>query len=135
MKKAILIILICVLVLAGVTIGTAAFRLRESNGQLQLTINGETDIKLEYGEPYQESGAEAVFTVDGVATPATVEISGKVNTDKVGKYLLKYTASADGLVRTAYRNVHIVDSQAPVIKLTENPKNYTLPDQPYKEEG
>lgn len=135
MKTAIIIILICVLVLAGVTVGTAAFRLQEGTGQLQLNINGELNIQLECGEPYAEPGAEAMFTDKGIASPVTVEISGQVNTDKVGKYLLKYTAQAEGMVRTAYRYVFVVDSQAPVIKLTENPKTYTLPGQPYKEEG
>ena len=135
MKTAIIVILICVLVLAGVTVGTAAFRTEENKAQLQLTINGETDIKLECGETFIAPGAEAILTNEGVSTPVSVAISGQVNTDKLGKYLLKYTAQADGLVRTAYRYVYVVDSQAPVIKLTENPKTYTLPGQPYKEEG
>ncbi len=130
MKKAILIICICVLVLTGVTVGAAAFRLRDS-GRLTLTLNGAEKINVEYGQAYEEPGAEAKLN----DTPISVEISGQVNTDKVGKYLLKYTARAEGRVRTGYRYVHVVDSQAPVIKLTEDPKAYTLPGQPYKEEG
>ena len=135
MKKAIIAILICVLVVVGVTVGTAAFRTQESEAQLQLAINGEANIQLECGEDYQELGAEAVHTNEGVSTPVSVDVSGQVDTQKLGKYLLKYTAQVDGLVRTAYRYVRVVDSQAPVIKLTENPKNYTIPGQPYKEEG
>lgn len=130
MKKAILIIFICVLVLMAVTVGTAAFRLRDS-GQLTLALNGTEKIQVEYGEEYHEPGAEAKLN----DTSVSVDISGRVNTEKVGKYLVKYKARADRLVRTAYRYVYVVDSQPPAIKLTENPNSYTLPGQPYKEEG
>ena len=130
MKKAILMILICVLALMVVTVGAAAFRLRDG-GRLTLTLNGEEKIQVEYGEEYQEPGAEAKLN----NAPASVDISGQVDTQKVGKYLMKYQARAGGLVRTAYRYVYVVDSQPPAIKLTEDPKSYTVPGQPYKEEG
>ncbi len=130
MKKAILIICICVLVLTVVTVGAAAFRLRDI-GPLTLTLNGEKKIQVEYGDDYQEPGAEAKLK----DTAVSVDISGRVNTEKVGKYLIKYKTRAEGLVRTAYRYVYVVDSQPPAIKLTENPKSYTIPGQPYKEEG
>ncbi|MBR2937569.1 MAG: DUF5011 domain-containing protein [Oscillospiraceae bacterium] len=131
MKRAILIILICVLVLTAVTVGAAAFRLWDG-GRLTLILNGAETIRVEYGDVYQEPGAEATLKT---GVPVSVDISGRVDTDKVGKYLIKYTAGTGGAVRTAYRNVYVVDSQSPVIKLTENPNGYTLPGQPYQEEG
>ena len=130
MKKAILIILICVLVLTAATVGIAAYRMSD-HGPLTLTLNGAEKIQVEYGETYQEPGAEAMLNDE----PISVDISGRVNTEKVGRYLVKYKARAEHTVRTAYRYVYVVDSQPPAIKLVEDPKSYTIPGQPYKEEG
>jgi len=130
MKKAIFIFLICALVLTAATVGVAAFRLWGAN-QLTLALNGTEKINVEYGEEYNEPGAEAKLNNKQIS----VDISGSVNTEKVGKYLIKYKARAEGAVRTAYRYVYVVDSQPPAIKLTEDPNAYTLPGQPYQEEG
>lgn len=132
MKKAIVIILICALALMGVTVGAAAFRMLDGLGRLTITLNDQQNVYVEYGQEYQEPGATAM-SKRGAAI--SVEVSGQVDTNRIGKYLIKYIARTDGAVRTEYRHVHVVDSQKPVITLTENPNSYTLPGQTYQEEG
>ena len=102
--------------------------------QLLLTLNGEQDIYLEYGESYTEPGAAAVLT-GGTESHTPVEITGEVNDSRLGTYVITYTAAAEGLTATASRNVHIVDTQLPKITLVVDPYAYTVPGQPYKEEG
>jgi len=133
MTKAIRIICICVAAFVAVTIGTAAFRALDFTNPISLSLNGEREIYLEYGQEYQEAGATAEVSKKGVSVP--VNLSGQVDATRLGKYLIKYTAQADGHTRTEYRYVHVVDSEAPVITLTTNPNAYTLVGEAYQEEG
>ena len=103
MKKAIRIVLICVLALLVITIGVAAFRSLDFTNPISLTLNGEQELFLEYGQVYKEAGAVAVIDKDG--TPVSVTLSGQVDDTRLGKYLIKYTAQADGRTRTQYRYV------------------------------
>ena len=101
--------------------------------QISMTLNGEQDIFLEYGESYVDPGATALLTGGATALNPPVEITGAVDITKVGTYVVTYTANAEGLSATVSRNVHIVDTQLPKITLIVDPYAYTLPGQPYKE--
>jgi len=103
--------------------------------QLTLTLKGEQDIYLEYGEAYVEPGATAVLIGEDAELDTPVEIAGDVHISKTGTYVVTYTAKAEGFTATASRNVHIVDTQLPKITLTIDPYAYTIPGQPYTEEG
>ena len=133
MKIAIRIVLICLLAVVLVTIGAMVFQPKEKTNPINLTLNGEQVVLLEYGQAYTEAGATAV-SAEGNA-PIPVTISGQVNTSRLGKYLLKYTAQNDGCIRTEYRYVHVIDTEAPAIMLTSNPDAYTLIGETYQEEG
>ena len=135
MKNAINIILICVLAVAVLTVGAAALRGWESGDRLTVTLNGSQDIYVEYGQRYSEQGATAKLSGKDTQKDVTVTVSGPVDETKVGDYYIKYTAAEDGLVATSYRRVHVVDTQLPVITLVSDPEGYTLPGQPYEEEG
>lgn len=103
--------------------------------QLTVVLNGDQDIYLEYGEAYQEQGAKAILSDGNAEVDTPVEIVGDVDISKIGTYAVTYTATAEGLTASASRNVHIVDTQLPIITLTVDPYAYTIPGQPYKEEG
>lgn len=133
MKKAIKIILLCVLALVVITVGAAAFRSLDFTNPISLSLNGEQELLLEYGQEYTEPGATAEIPKEGVSVPVT--LSGQVDVTRLGKYLIKYTAESDGHTRTQYRYVHVVDSEAPVITLTSDPNAYTLIGEQYQEEG
>ncbi len=105
---------------------------------LRVTLSGMRELTLEHGMPYNEPGAVGNFSgthrhTEETAVPVT--ISGKVDTQTLGVYLLKYTASFDGYTGTAYRKVHIVDTQAPRITLVSDPEKFTFPNETYVEEG
>lgn len=97
---------------------------------LELTMSGEEEMTLEYGTAYEEPGATA--TLNGKPTEVTIE--GAVDDQKLGTYTVTYRASYLWLTQTVQRVVHIVDTQAPVITLTETDQ-FTLPGQEYAEEG
>jgi peptidoglycan/xylan/chitin deacetylase (PgdA/CDA1 family) len=101
-------------------------------------LNGEPVEVLELGTPYQEEGATAhfhgsKFFRDGWSVD--VLRTGSVNPNKVGRYNLIYWGRQGGWTTTLKRTVIVQDTTAPVITLTQDPDHYTLPGQPYEEEG
>ncbi len=115
----------CVVILALVVGLALALSLK-----LELTMSGDAEMTLEYGTAYEEPGVSA--TLNG--KPTEVSTEGTVDNQKLGTYTITYRASYLWLSQTAQRLVHIVDTKAPVITLTETDQ-FTLPGQEYVEEG
>ena len=87
-----------------------------------ITLHGEDTVALEVGTAYQELNAVATDNVDA---SVSILISGSVDVQKVGEYVLTYSATdsagnSASLIRTITvtpRVVSVVDSIAPVISL------------------
>jgi len=75
-----------------------------------ITLNGEKTIQIELGEQYQEKGAQSILNLK------QIEIDGKVDTKKVGKYEIKYHYFYSYITRT----INVVDKEKPVINLNGN---------------
>ena len=136
-KKLWLIAVVCVAVLL-VAVGVLAVLWGINQYTVKVVLHGETDIILEYGQTYEETGASATFSgTRWHRTPKeiAVTVSDTVDTSNVGTYWVRYTAQCWGCVGTAYRKVQVVDTQAPEISLVANPEYYTLPTESYVEEG
>lgn len=133
MKLAIRIVFICLLAVIAITIGVVAFQSLDFTNPIHMTLNGDQVVLLEYGQEYREPGATAVVSGEELVVPVT--ISGQVDSTRLGKYLLKYTAQNEGHTRTEYRYVHVIDTEIPSITLTSDPKAYTLIGETYQEEG
>ena len=87
---------------------------------VEITLNGEEHMRLEYGTAYLEPGAEAkcVGRVFGTAkNDPPVQIRGAVDPGRLGSYSLEYVAEAFGRSASVERTVQIVDTVAPVITL------------------
>ena len=113
---------------------------------LNVTLNGPQDVVIEYGQTYDDPGAGAVihgtmFMKEPVDVAITTQ--GQVNPDIVGTYRIRYTAkhtiqSIFGSVEVtgfAQRTVRVVDTACPVITLFSDPNTFTIPGEPYQEEG
>ena len=144
MKKFLIIFFSCLLALSVLTTGAILLYNRAQSNQataitapyrLAVTLDGEQDINVEYGEIYKEPGATAQLIGGNAVLDVPVEIQGEVDSTKTGTYVITYTAKSTGFTATANRKVHIVDTQLPKITLTVDPYAYTIPGQPYKEEG
>lgn len=105
---------------------------------VDLTLNGDAALTLEYGQSYEEQGAGAVlrgslFLKDGWLIP--VNAVGRVDCTRLGTYRVTYRARWFGGLGKVVRQVTIQDTQPPQIKLTANEDSYTLPGEEYQEEG
>ena len=59
-----------------------------------ITLNGASEITLNKGENYKEPGVKKVVdNTDGEIDVSEVEITGKIDTSKIGTYTLTYKAS------------------------------------------
>ena len=124
---------ICLAVLTVlVVIGIVAV-ISVSAKDFEMTLNGEQNLTIEFGEDYQEPGATVML--DGTAMDTEVTLDGQVLPDRLGTYTVTYTARYYWRTVTAERTVQVVDTQAPTIVLIYDANSYTLPGQEYKEEG
>ncbi len=103
-----------------------------------ITMNGDSAVVLEYGDSYHDPGAEArlhgsLFFRKG--WPAKLAASSNVDIGAPGEYTVTYTAGRLLWTGQATRTVLVQDTCPPEITLTSSPEHYTLPGQPYEEEG
>ena len=134
MKKKIIIAAAACLVLVAIVLTVLLW----PSEALVLVVEpaGERDIVLEYGQVYEEPGAEAlVDTGECKARSDPVETEGAVDAQKVGTYMVRYKAQYKKSVGTAYRRVRVVDTQAPVLELTGALEQFVRPGESYVEEG
>ena len=111
-KKLLYIVLGCVLavLLTGGGIAVASGAGAESAGVLLVEPEGGRETVVEFGNSYEEPGAVAQYAGEPVSE---VTVSGTVDTQTLGSYLVKYTAEYKGVVGTAYRRVRVVDTCPP----------------------
>ncbi len=99
----------------------------------KLTINGDRELKLEYGNKYKEPGYEATFFGKDISNK--VHVNGKVNNKKLGSYEIKYKVRKNMIVITKKRIVDVIDSKKPDIKLKGGENVDVCPDKEYSELG
>ncbi|MFM7055182.1 MAG: DUF5011 domain-containing protein [Bacteroidota bacterium] len=73
-----------------------------------ITLNGDSEISIDLQQPYVELGATAIDDEDG---SVTVEISGTVDINLKGQYVITYTATDEaGNIASEERVVNVVNS-------------------------
>ena len=138
-KIAVLVIGILLILAAG---AGALFNLYWNEWGVTVTLRGEQTVTVECGDGYTDAGAGAVYGGRWLfperAAPEVDSVS-TVDTAVPGTYTVTYTAAAGAHGRehtgTAIRMVIVQDTTPPVIRLEWIEGHYTLPGQPYEEEG
>lgn len=108
---------------------------------LEVRINGDTEVTVEYGETYEEMGAQVyfcgtLFLQEGYLLEEIVpDISGDVQEDVLGRYTVNYHADFEIWQADAHRMVSILDTQCPVIELVPGSGETILPGTVYEEPG
>ncbi len=87
---------------------------------INMKINGKSTVILALGEVYTDEGCTAYYKAKELSTLK----SGEVNNQKVGTYLITYTAKSGEKSATAKRVVRVIDSVPPVISA---PESVTVP--------
>ena len=125
-------LVVLIILLTAAILGAASVE-----GKVKITLHGAQDMKLEYGTPYEEPGADArlQWQLGQKNQAVDVTITGEVDHTKLGVYEIVYQAVYNEWSSTVIRKVHVVDTTAPVITLVQDPDKFTVPGNEYKEEG
>lgn len=81
-----------------------------------ITLNGSNPMTVECHTTFVDPGASANDGCAGDLT-SSISVSGSVNTNVVGSYVLTYTVSDGTHTTSVNRTVNVVDTTAPVITL------------------
>lgn len=105
---------------------------------VDIVLQGESEITLECGETYSDPGAEAFL--GGTIFPdhlfsLKVDIEDHVDYQHPGIYKIEYSAGLLWYQSTAVRTLTLQDTLAPELVLKEDQNGYTLPGHPYEEPG
>ena len=107
-KKKILLLAMCVLILIFII-----FKL--SSKSLKISLNGPETIDLDYGATYSEQFVQAYYGKKDISN--NVEISGNVDTSKIGTYTITYTAKQKKKTKSVTRTINVKDTAPPTITL------------------
>lgn len=108
--------------------------------RLEIRLLGEAEQRVEYGEPYEEAGAElwlsgSLFWKEGILLRnAEITVSGSICERDLGCQQLNYSAQISGWNAEASRKVHVVDTKPPVLELMDMETEY-VPGEPFIEPG
>ncbi len=110
--------------LAAVLIGVAVFvacsaavagHIMLSRIMPQIKLNGSSRVVIEVFSQYSDAGATAKIRNEDLT--AQIKTSGKVDTEKVGMYIIEYTVAHGDKVSKILRTVEVVDTVAPQLTL------------------
>ncbi len=101
------------------------------NPFIKIKINNKKTITINYNEKYIEYGATAKIFNNNLK----VKITGKVNTNKIGTYKIKYIAKKGFITKTVIRKVNVVDKIKPIISLIGEQKINLCPTEEYNDLG
>ena len=118
-------------------VGLLAILLALNNWKIEAHLIGSDSITLEYGDSYNDPGAEGIAR--GTIFPFmkhNVAITSDIPQIKeLGEYQVDYVFTFKDKTKTLSRKVVVVDTTAPTITLHTNPDYYTLPGGEYQEAG
>ena len=89
---------------------------------LSINLNGQEKETIEVGSEYKELGAKAYLGNLFSKKEVQVEVTGNVDTAKLGKYTIVYEAENSGHKKQKERVITVVDKDAPKINLNSEIK-------------
>lgn len=98
-----------------------------------IQLKGKENQTLPYLKTYKEKGYTA--SLFGKDQTKKIKVTGKVNPQKLGTYILTYTVSNGVLTKQIKRKVTVADLEKPVLTLTGSALVELCPGTTYKEEG
>lgn len=130
-----LVILGMILLLAG---GIYGFLFHFGGFRIDMTLAGEKDMILRYGDSFEDPGLDAYFRGDYLIKSGrrlAVTTEGEVDDTRIGTYEITFRAEYGFWKNAVTRKVHVVDRVKPRILLIGDPGAYALPGEGYYEEG
>ena len=126
-------------ILAVLILGAALAAFLALGGyRIDVHLSGDREVRLRYGETYQDPGAAAslkgpLLPEEGIPVEVFCEIP--FDPSGLGEQTIKYNARVLFWHGYAVRKIMVTDKVRPRIILMEDPSEYVIPGETYREEG
>ncbi len=84
-----------------------------------IILNGKNIINLPINTEYEEQGATAYLKTTFKKKKLDVEISGQVNSQKIGKYIITYRVKHNNRIREEIRIINVTDEEKPTLEVKQ----------------
>ena len=110
-------IIIIVLLFFNTTLGIIGFAYSQTKKQVDsgFYLNGKENIKLEFGQKYEEAGF--IANIDNKSHVKDVIIDSNININEIGDYEITYTLKYKSFSKTLSRKVKISDHTFPTLSI------------------
>lgn len=98
-----------------------------------IELNGEQEIQISLGTKYEEQGAKLYYKKQDISNE--IQITGDVDINKVGEYVITYSVNYEKLNLHTERLVKVIDTEAPKIVLKGESTIKLKKGEEYKEYG
>lgn len=135
-NKKIILIIIILTILISILIGIYLYfyNNKEITHDVAFTLNGEDSITIEVGTDYEDNGANVV--IDNIDRTSDIKIDdSNIDTNTLGTYIVKYYIELDNKEYFITRNIVVVDTTSPEIKLDGNDTITILKGEEFNEPG
>lgn len=105
-----------------------------NNSLLKFELVGESEISINLGDTYVEKGIKVYDGVSDISDLVLID-SSMLDTNKVGKYKIKYEVNFAGIREYIYRTINVIDNEPPVIRLFGGEVIYVKLGEDYIEPG
>ncbi len=129
MKKIYYISILVIILIVSFLGITYSFEYGEEN-DLTFELIGPTDLYLDVGTEYTEYGIKVKYNGMDITNKIKIDKS-ELDTQKLGNYKVKYEYNNEYV----YRNVNVIDKEAPIINLMGGEEVYILLGGKYQEAG
>ncbi|MBP3502442.1 MAG: DUF5011 domain-containing protein [Clostridia bacterium] len=105
----------------------------KSSKSPKISLNGASTIDIPLNSTYTEEGASAKYGKKDISN--NIQISNNIDTSKIGKYNITYTAKYKKKSISTTRTVNVVDNEAPVLTLNGESEINIAQDSAYQDLG
>lgn len=126
------LMIVGILILIGICILVGVIKAYIAGGPV-LSVRGNQEIEVECGQVYDDAGASAVWKDQDLSNE--IEVTGAVDTSKLGTYEIDYNLKYKKRTFTEKRIVHVVDHTGPEITLNGESTVTVAKIEDYTEEG
>ena len=132
MKKIFYVLIVVVLLFIGFIGFTYSYEYNDGV-TLKFELIGDSSMYMGVGEQYKELGVNVY--IDGEKINSLVNIKSDLDVNKIGKYVVRYEVEIGGVIEYITRNIYVVDTIAPTIKLRGDDVVYINQGDMYFEDG
>ena len=100
---------------------------------IKMKLNGASSVDIEYGSTYADQYATATYGKKDISS--SINVSGNVDTSKVGSYKITYTATHKKKTKSITRTVNIKDTVSPTLTLVGDAEINIAQNSTYQELG